>query len=480
MADYKTQGNIQHRKEDILSTDTTYGSIDRDQGRDNSESHKPTKTSFTANQKWTLFSISLANFSDFVSYSILAPFFPEEANKMGMSDSVVGLVFGCFALVMFITSPVFGKFLTKIGVKFMFIAGSFTCGVCCIIYGFLIRLDKGTEFIVFCFVVRSIEAVGSAASATAAFAIIAKTFPENIATTLGVLEIFSGLGFMLGPLIGGYLYQVGGFTLPFLVLGIFTIVITLCNIYILPRQQDEGTLKSGSMTEFLKIPSVIMTSLCVLAGSVALSFLDPTLAKHLNQFNFNSTTVGLMFLIMAGSYTLSAFFWGWITDKKNIPKLLMIIGNIGCGAAYLYLGPTPLFNVKTELWMVIFSLVLLGLAVGCALVPTFTDMIGTARWYGMQDNFVTYGIVSGVFNGLFSLGSFIGPTVGGAMEQAYGFSWAASVMALIYFTVTTLLIIFCLWEYQCGKGRRIATHRENVIVVPPDLTNDINSPLLNP
>ncbi|XP_070535328.1 MFS-type transporter SLC18B1-like [Ptychodera flava] len=427
------------------------GNIQEDTESDNSAKSK----GFTRRQKLTLLSISLANLADFISFSNLAPFFPTVANRMGASDTIVGLVFGCFALIMFVSSPIFGKFLPQIGAKFLFLSGSFTCGVSVIIFGFLDKLNPGTEFIVFCFIVRSVEAVGVAASVTAALAIVAQTFPDNVSTTLGLLEISSGLAFMMGPPLGGYLYKIGGYSLPFLILGICSVVIVAVNYFILPSQGGKWKPKSGSMLQLLSSPSAIVTSFCVLTGSMALGFLDPTLAKHLQQFHLDTAQVGMVFLLISASYTVSAFFWGYLTDKFDIPKLLMIIGNIGACAAYMYMGPSPLLQAQSQLWIVILSMALVGLSLGCSLIPLFYDLISTARWKGMPDNLGTYGVVSGLFNGLFSLGSFVGPTAGGALTQAAGFNWAATVFAALYLFVALLLIVFCLWEYQCGKGRRV-------------------------
>ena len=50
---------------------------------------------------------------------------------------------------------------------------------------------------------------------------IAKEFPENVATMFAILETFFGIGMIVGPTVGGALYEAGGFTLPFVSLGIF-------------------------------------------------------------------------------------------------------------------------------------------------------------------------------------------------------------------------------------------------------------------
>jgi MFS family permease len=63
-------------------------------------------------------------------------------------------------------------------------------------------------FIILSFSIRIVEAVGNAGFATATFTIIACEFPESVATTFASLETFFGLGLIVGPTVGGGLYQV--------------------------------------------------------------------------------------------------------------------------------------------------------------------------------------------------------------------------------------------------------------------------------
>jgi MFS family permease len=44
--------------------------------------------------------------------SIMAPFFPREAAEKGLSETLSGFVFSFYALVMFLTSPIFGKIVS--------------------------------------------------------------------------------------------------------------------------------------------------------------------------------------------------------------------------------------------------------------------------------------------------------------------------------------------------------------------------------
>lgn len=101
-------------------------------------------------------------------------------------------------------------------------------------------------FITLAFIVRIIEAIGNAAFLTASFAIIAKEFPDNVSVTFASLETFFGLGLIVGPMVGGFLYQLGGYFLPFVTLGLLLFVTAAITMCILPKHNE--TLQQGNST----------------------------------------------------------------------------------------------------------------------------------------------------------------------------------------------------------------------------------------
>lgn len=56
--------------------------------------------------------LSLQNVSLCISFGVISPFYPTEAEKKGATPTEVGLVFGCFQLVMFIACPLYGNFVS--------------------------------------------------------------------------------------------------------------------------------------------------------------------------------------------------------------------------------------------------------------------------------------------------------------------------------------------------------------------------------
>ena len=70
------------------------------------------------------------------------------------------------------------------------------------------EIDDSTLFVVLSMVLRIFLASGNAARLTSSFVITAIVFPTMLSTMLGMLETTVGIGLMIGPAVGGALYEV--------------------------------------------------------------------------------------------------------------------------------------------------------------------------------------------------------------------------------------------------------------------------------
>lgn len=92
-------------------------------------------------------------------------------------------MFGIFELVVFFISPIYGRYINRLGPKLLFNGGIFTSATSAILFGLLDKVPGHLPFISLAFAIRIVEALGNAAFLTASFAIIAKEFPNNVAIT---------------------------------------------------------------------------------------------------------------------------------------------------------------------------------------------------------------------------------------------------------------------------------------------------------
>lgn len=393
---------------------------------------------YTRQQWLTLIVFAIADFCSAVCVSLQAPFYPMMAESKGASPTQYGFVFGIFELTVFIVCPIYGTYLNKIGPKFMFNAGIFTTATTCIMFGFLDRVNDTTAFIGLSFVIRIVEAMGNSGFLTASFSIIAKEFPENVGATFASLETCFGLGLIVGPTLGGALFELGGYTLPFVTLGGMLLGAASLTFCILPGHYSEAKGEDeaqGSLISLVRIPSVALVAYAIVATSASIGFVQATLEPHLRPLGLTPFQLGLMFVLNGATYSLFAPLWGWLCDKYVSPKAVVILGGLVTTAAFVVLGPAPFLPIPDTLPLCIFALVLHGTGFGAELVATFTSAHKDAVANGFPDDISTYGLVSGMWTSTFALGAFIGPSAAGALFDWCGFAWATVFVVVLHLVV---------------------------------------------
>ncbi|KAM8790324.1 MFS-type transporter SLC18B1 isoform 4-T4 [Rhynchonycteris naso] len=316
------------------------------------------------------------------------------------------------------------------------------------------QVPEGPIFIAMCFLLRIIDAISFAAAITASFAILIKAFPNNVATVLGSLEIFSGLGLVLGPPLGGFLYQSFGYEFPFIFLGCIILLMVPLNLYILPN--FESTPVKQSFWKLISLTKITLITFVINSLSACFGFLDPTLSLFvLKKFNLPAGYVGLIFLSMALPYTISSPLFGLLSDKMpHLRKWFLVFGNIITAVCYVLLGPMPVLHIKSQLWLLVLMLAVNGISAGMSLIPTFPEILSCAYDNGFEEGLSTLALVSGLFSAMWSVGAFIGPTLGGFLYEKIGFEWAAAIQGLWALTSGLVMGLFYLLEYS-RKRRRL-------------------------
>ena len=407
---------------------------------------------YTRQQWLTLIVFAIADFCSAVCVSLQAPFYPIMAESKGATPTEYGFVFGIFELTVFIVSPIYGNYLYKIGPKFMFNAGIFTTATTCIMFGFLDRINNCTAFIGLSFAIRIIEAMGNSGFLTASFSIIAKEFPENVGATFACLETCFGLGMIVGPTLGGALFELGGYTLPFVSLGCMLLAAATLTYCILPSYSNDSKVEpenNGSMLALIKVPAIALAAYAIIASSISIGFLQATLEPHLRPLQLSPFQLGLMFVLNGATYGLFAPVWGFLCDKKINPRFVVIFGAFVIIVSFTLIGPAPFLPIPTTLPVCIVALVLHGTGFGAELVATFTSAHRDAVSNGFPDDIQTYGLVSGMWTSTFALGAFIGPSAAGALFDLVGFAWATVFVTVLHVVVAVLFIL-----NMCCTSRR--------------------------
>jgi MFS transporter, DHA1 family, tetracycline resistance protein len=140
---------------------------------------------------------------DFLSFGIIAPIFPDlirsfEGGDFARASTMIGYFGLAWATMQFIFSPILGAWSDRFGRRPVILISCFGLGIDYI----LMALAPSLRWL---FVGRVISGITTSNVSTAFAYVTDTTKPENRAKTFGLISAAFGLGFVIGPVIGGML-----------------------------------------------------------------------------------------------------------------------------------------------------------------------------------------------------------------------------------------------------------------------------------
>lgn len=234
---------------------------------------------------------------DFTGFGIIIPLLPFWAQHLGANAVQVGLIMTAYSLAQFLFLPVLGRLSDRFGRRPI------------ILYSLLIEaLSSALSALVGSFalllVVRFIGGLGAANIGSAQAVISDTTTPAERAKGMGMIGAAIGLGFVLGPALGGALATLG-LAVPFWVAAGIALVNAALVFAFLPETRKVGaaTAKAG----------LTVRSLLPLTG-LAASFKSPAIVRLL-AINLLYT---LAFTAMEAMFPLfSHATFGWTATQNG-------------------------------------------------------------------------------------------------------------------------------------------------------------------
>lgn len=427
-----------------------------------SKTESTTAPPITRKQWLIIVLIYFGNFCAALSFSLQAPFFPKQATEKGATPTEYGLIFSSFYFTIFLIAPVYGKLIAWVRPNIMLNGGfSLTC-LCVVLFGFINHAPAGKTFVGLAFLIRILEGLGAAAYITASATIIMSEFPGRIGTVLSSLKTAFSVGVIIGPTIGGFLYDIGGYTTPFVVCGSIGFVCNLVTYLVIPNIEDKHDSSPSDLRKFWSGPLIYMYAVAIFGSYVCVGFNQATLEPHLRRFNLSTTILGLVFMIPGICNGLMTPVWGWLCDKKVNTKLLTAIAAYFTLLYLLLVGPVPFFPFGTKLWLVLLSMAFFGVGIGGAYICAFMATLEYTLSRGFEPNISTNGLVSSMFTLCQSIGSFTGPALGGVLLEYIGYGWGTVVLFSFEAIVAVLVTTVYLREVCCSGspiGRSIPHQR---------------------
>ncbi len=153
---------------------------------------------------WTLWTTVAI---DLIGFGIVVPILGRYAERFGASGLQVGLLFAAFSLAQLVFSPILGRLSDRVGRKPVIVVSLVGTAIASVITG-------AASALWMLFLGRVIDGASGASVAVAQAAVSDLAPPQERARLLGLLGAAFGVGFVVGPALGG-LAALGGPHVPF-------------------------------------------------------------------------------------------------------------------------------------------------------------------------------------------------------------------------------------------------------------------------
>ncbi|QNF32391.1 TCR/Tet family MFS transporter [Adhaeribacter swui] len=339
---------------------------------------------------------------DVIGFGIIIPVIPKLITQLingNLSDAsrYGGWLMFAFSVMQFLFSPVLGNLSDRYGRRPILLISLFGFALDYLFVAFAPTLA-------WLFVGRLIAGVTGASITTATAYIADISTPEKRAQNFGIVGAAFGLGFIIGPVIGGVLGQFGP-RIPFLAAAALTLINWLYGYFILPESLSPAHRRPfswkranpvGSLLHLKRYPVIIGLVSCLIFIYIGAHATQSTWTYYtMEKFKWNETWVG--YSLGAIDVLVAGVQGGLIRFINPLlgPKLSVYLG------LALYSVGFVLFAFATKSWMMFAFLIpyCLGGIAGPAVQGIISGQVPANE----------QGELQGALTSLLSLTSIVGP-----------------------------------------------------------------------
>jgi len=379
-----------------------------------------------------MFALFIIVVIDLIGFGIIIPLLPFYAEFFQASPFMVGLIMATYSLAQFISAPVLGRLSDQFGRRPVLLFSLLGAVISYILLGFASQLW-------ILFLARALGGL-MAGNIAAAFAYVADvTTSENRARGMGLIGAAFGLGFIIGPAIGGLLagpdpatadYQSPAFAAAALsgvafIVALFVLKESLTKDI---RERLKARPRENRLQQFKRHctnKNIIILIVISFFATAAFAGLEATFAIWTERkFDFGPEQNGYLFAFVG---ILSAAVQGGLSGRmaKRFGEARMLIQ----GAAALCIGIVMIpFSVNIPMLVIALGIAGYGFSI---ISPALNSLISLNADKSEQ------GAVIGVSRSATTLARVAGPAVAGALFLLFGMDWpyyfGAMMMVLVIY-----------------------------------------------
>ena len=416
----------------------------------------------------TLACILVTILLDMIGVGIIVPVLPELLEDLTggsvANAAVIGgyLVF-TYAFMQFVFSPVLGNLSDRYGRRPVLLLSLLG-----LTFDYVMMAIAPVVW--YLFVGRIIAGIAGAALATATAYMADITPPHKRTHRFGLIGAAFGLGFIIGPVLGGELGELGP-RIPFYAAAGLAFANFLFGLFVLPESLPKASRRKfdirranpfGAVLSLRKYPSVLWLLVVLFFFQLSAQAL-PTVFSYftVEVFGFTSSTIGRTLGAFGLGFAISqAVVAGPLSKGIGEPAVAMI-GLLAAVAAFAAVA------LSTDVYMLYLSIAV-GAVSGLA-PPAINGVLSRQ----VPDN--SQGELQGAVNAASSLATIIGPLAATQIFSYYTttpgspgyFPGAPFIAASLSVAVALLVFAFTAWRFELRHRPSVADHPQVPEVPPP-------------
>lgn len=354
-------------------------------------------------QRKPLITIFLIVFIDLLGFGLILPLLPFIAEKFEADPFQIGLLVATYSFFQFISAPILGRLSDRYGRKKLLVISQIGTAI----GFFLLGIAQTLPLL---YLSRIIDGITGGNISIAQAYIADITTKKDRAKGMGVIGAAFGLGFMLGPAVGGYLSNFS-FAAPAFFATVVALFTALMTILFLQETVNTKKAVKSQKTEFsfqtlIQILSQQPLGLLILVFfmiSLAFSGLQATYALWaLDKFGFGPSQIGYLFTYI-----------GLLAVISQILILPRVVKRLGEAKTIKYSLPI----IAVGFLMIPFSIHLALLLIANALIVIGNSLSSPSISALASENVdeKEFGGALGILQSGASLGRILGPILGGIL-----------------------------------------------------------------
>lgn len=337
-----------------------------------------------------LFVVTFALFTEEFLYGMVAPLTPESAAHIS-DEHLLSTLYGAYAVGLIISTPILALVTDRIGRRIPLVAG----GVFLVISAILFLIGSNHQMF---FLGRVFEGMGAACTWTAGLALVAEYYTKDRVKGMGIAMLGATSGSIIGPMLGGQIFDHWGYAVPFYLAIAFLIIDLVLRLSTPPvNKLNKVPPWSHTISEVKGIVTdraVLSAAFAVSLAAAGWALMEPLFPMHVSRIaQATPGTIGALFTVSNLLYAVITAVVVMVSDRIGV-RPTMVVGLVITAVSMPLLAFTP----NIPLAAVVLCLVTVGYAF--TINPTSAELGDAVDRRGSK----SYAIAYGIYNLAYSLG----------------------------------------------------------------------------